>query len=104
MNFKVLCSTLEIFRDVISDCFVFFCFECLSFCHFCLWVHTDSRPVPTESGLSLQPPWLLPCLAFREGGKGTCYVPLGCSSSQSAGLRGEEHVCKIAQRTAVTSE
>lgn len=29
-----------------SDCLVVFCFECLSFCLFCPWVHRDSRPMP----------------------------------------------------------
>lgn len=78
-----------------SDWLVLLRFECLSFCLFCLWVHTESRSMPTESGLSLQPPGLFLCLVFplwlvhRGGGKGTACVPLSCSSSQSAALRGE---------------
>lgn len=66
-----------IFSNVTSDCLVVFCFEYLSFCLFCLWVHTDSRPMPRESGLSLHPPWLFLCLVFplacaQRGREGHC--------------------------------
>lgn len=90
----------------VTGCFLLWVFVFLPFCP---WVHTDSDlcPKSLDSLCSIHRcPHALcsPAALHREGGKGTSYVPLSCSSSQSAGLRGEGLVCKTAQRTAVTSE
>lgn len=86
VNFKALCSTL-----VIVTCDKWLSLFATSACG------CTQPPV----ACSTHRVWIL--FAAPMGVPMPC-VPLSCSISKSAGLRGEGHMCNIAQGTAVTRE